>query len=76
MSERPNDREFRAAANGQFLTVLEAAAYLKATPSTVAKWCREGILPAVKLGKVWRISRPGIERMVSTGGPLRERNEG
>lgn len=61
-----SEDERRSVSSDELLTVQEAAAFLKATPSTVTKWCREGILPSVKLGKVWRISRRGIERMVGS----------
>lgn len=50
---------------GEFLTVKEAAAYLKATPNTITIWCRAGQLPAIKIGRQWRISRKELDRMVS-----------
>jgi excisionase family DNA binding protein len=64
MRERAATDDRQTAPSDELLTVQEAAEFLKATPSTITKWCREGILPSVKLGKVWRISRRGIERMV------------
>jgi excisionase family DNA binding protein len=48
-----------------FLTAQEAAIYLKTTPGTIAKWCRMGLLPAIKLGKVWRISRSELNRRLA-----------
>ncbi|MGQ9674713.1 MAG: helix-turn-helix domain-containing protein [Chloroflexota bacterium] len=50
---------------GEFLTVKEAAAYLKATPNTITIWCRAGQLPAIKIGRQWRISRKELDRMVT-----------
>lgn len=49
----------------EFLTVQEAAVYLKTTPGTICKWCRSGVLPAIKLGKVWRISRLELGRQLT-----------
>src|SRR5215210_4398191 len=49
----------------EFLTVQEAAVYLKTTPGTICKWCRSGVLPAIKLGKVWRISRSELGRQLT-----------
>lgn len=49
----------------ELLTIKEAANYLKATPATVTRWCREGTLPSRKFGKVWRVSSAGIARMVT-----------
>ncbi len=59
----PNKGEFPAM--GEFLTVREAAAYLKATPNTITIWCRAGQLPAIKIGRQWRISRKELDRMVT-----------
>jgi excisionase family DNA binding protein len=39
----------------------EAAEYLGVGPVTIHRWCRDGRLPCVKLGKVWRIRRSAIE---------------
>lgn len=45
-----------------FLTVRETARYLKITPNTVMIWCRTGRLPAVKMGRQWRILKNEIDR--------------
>lgn len=45
-----------------FLTVKEAAQYLKVTPNTVMIWCRSGRLPAVKMGRQWRIVKSELDR--------------
>jgi len=38
------------------LTIDEAAEYLRVTPATIYRWCRSGRLPALKIGKQWRVS--------------------
>ena len=43
------------------LTVFEVLDLLKVSRVTVQKWCREGKLPAVKLGKEYRIRRKDLE---------------
>jgi excisionase family DNA binding protein len=43
------------------LTVDVVAAYLGVRPTTVYEWCRQGRLPCMKLGKVWRIRRAAFE---------------
>lgn len=40
----------------EFLTIDEAAKRLKMSTITVYRMARKGQLPAVKLGKSWRIS--------------------
>jgi len=36
-------------------TPREAAVMLRVTPRTVSRWCRDGKLRAIKIGRVWRI---------------------
>jgi excisionase family DNA binding protein len=43
------------------LTVLEVMSYLKVCRATVQRWCKEGKLPAVKIGKEYRIRRSDLE---------------
>lgn len=38
-----------------FLTLAEAAAQLRLSRNTIYKLCRSGELPAVKVGRQWRI---------------------
>lgn len=40
----------------ELLTVEEAAAKLKLATATVYRMVRRGDIPAIKIGKVWRIS--------------------
>ncbi len=40
----------------EFLTIEEAAKRLKISSMTVYRMARKGELPAIKIGKVWRIS--------------------
>jgi len=45
----------------EVLTVDQAAGYLQIHRATVYKYIREGLLPAVRLGKVYRLLRPDVE---------------
>lgn len=47
----------------EFLTTRQVAELLKLSEATVRKWCREGRLPAVKLGKSYRIRRSDLDRL-------------
>lgn len=51
----------------QLLTVDETAAYLKISKGTVWTWCRAGQLPAIKVGRQWRIRREDLEEMMRPG---------
>ena len=48
------------------LTVLEVMSYLKVCRATVQRWCKEGKLPAVKIGKEYRIRRSDLENWYNT----------
>jgi excisionase family DNA binding protein len=46
------------------LTIDEVAAYLKLHPLTVRRLARQGDIPAVKIGRQWRVKRDLLERWV------------
>jgi len=48
--------------NGRdLLSAEEVASYLGLRVTTVYQWCREGRLPALKVGKGWRIRRSALD---------------
>jgi excisionase family DNA binding protein len=52
-------REVRDKGRGQpsnsLLSTEEAAAYFGVERTTVHRWCREGRIPCLKIGKHWRV---------------------
>jgi len=61
----------------ELLTPDEAAAYLKVPVVTVWRWCRQGTLPAVKIGKYWRVDKAALARFItSQGGRLAAQGTG
>ncbi len=46
------------------LEVQDVAEYLGVEQTTVQRWCREGSLPCMKIGKYWRIRREALERFL------------
>lgn len=50
----------------EVLTVEQAAEYLQIHKVTIYKYIRAGLLPAVKLGKVYRILRRDLEALVTS----------
>jgi excisionase family DNA binding protein len=46
------------------LTAEETAQYLGVRVITVYEWCRQGRLPCLKLGKVWRIRRSALDEFL------------
>jgi excisionase family DNA binding protein len=47
----------------EFLTIEEAAKKLKVAKATIYRMARKGKLPAVKFGKVWRISNKKLSEL-------------
>ncbi len=45
----------------EVMTLNEAAAYLRIPKSTMYKLCREGRIPAQKIGRQWRFHRQAIK---------------
>lgn len=50
-----------------FLTVKEAADMLRVNNDTVKRYIKTGLVPAVKIGKSFRIRRADIEALLNTG---------
>src|SRR5215203_5389019 len=48
----------------RLLSTEEVAEYLGVGQATVYRWCREGSLPAVKIGRRWRVRRSALEEFV------------
>ena len=49
------------------LSVEDVAGYLGVGDVTVYRWCREGRLPCLKIGKSWRIRRAALEDFLRQG---------
>jgi excisionase family DNA binding protein len=45
----------------ELLSAEEVAEYLGLNPVTVYRWCREGRLPCLRIGKFWRVRREALE---------------
>jgi excisionase family DNA binding protein len=54
-------------AQKDLLGVEEVSEYLGVGPVTVYRWCREGRLPCLKVGKSWRIRREVLEDFLRQG---------
>ena len=51
----------------ELLGVAEVAEYLGVGTVTVYRWCREGRLPCLKVGRPWRIRREALEDFLRRG---------
>jgi len=56
----------------ELLTVAEAAACLRVSRATLWRWCQEGRVPALKIGREWRILLgPVLQPLVAEEGGMR-----
>ena len=49
----------------ELLTILEAAALLRLRPSTLRAWLLRRKIPYCKVGRLVRIRRPDLERLIA-----------
>jgi excisionase family DNA binding protein len=61
MTSRGKNVDDISGANKEILSVEEVAEYLGVGPVTIYRWCREGRLPCLKIGKHWRVRRAALE---------------
>ncbi len=48
----------------QLLTVREVAAQLQVTSQTIRNWIDQGVVPAIRVGRAFRIRREDVETML------------
>lgn len=46
------------------INTAEIARFLAVSTETVARWCKEGRLPAFKIGGEWRIRQSDLNRII------------
>lgn len=56
-------------------TLNEVADILKVTKRTLYNYIKAGVLPAVKMGKYWRITEDNLQAFVSKDTPVIENNK-
>ncbi len=50
------------------LTTEQAAELLQVSTATLKAKARAGLIPAAKIGRAWRFSRPALMKWLETGG--------
>jgi excisionase family DNA binding protein len=51
----------------QIMTTKEMATYLKLHPITISKLSKEGKIPAIQIGRVWRFDKRVIDAWFTKG---------
>jgi excisionase family DNA binding protein len=49
----------------QIMTTKEMAAYLKLHEITICKYAAEGVIPAIRIGRVWRFDKDEIDKWIA-----------
>lgn len=52
-------------ARGEFLSLKEVGVLLGLSEATIRRRLRDGTLPAVKIGGVWRVRRADLDRLLT-----------
>lgn len=52
----------------ELLSVDDVASFLGMGHVTIWRWCREGSLPCMKVGRAWRLRREALEEFVRQSG--------
>ena len=53
----------------EVLSVKEAAAIMAVTPAALREYCKQGVIPAKKVGKQWRILRSALMEALKPDNP-------
>jgi excisionase family DNA binding protein len=51
----------------QIMTTKEMAKYLKLHAITICKLCKEGKIPGIQIGRVWRFDKEVIDEWIAKG---------
>ncbi|MFO7601109.1 MAG: helix-turn-helix domain-containing protein [Candidatus Desulfacyla sp.] len=59
----------------EIMTTKEMAAYLKLHEITICKYAAEGVIPAIRIGRVWRFDKEEIDNWIggSHGKPIKSK---
>ena len=52
-------------ANDKILSVPEIAKFFGVTKKTVYAWCKEGNIPAFKIGQEWMVRQSDLQKMIN-----------
>ena len=52
-----------ATPQSELMTAKEVADYFRVSRVTVWRWCKEGTIPAFRIGRCWRIRRDKLEEL-------------
>ena len=51
----------------QIMTPQEISEYLRVHQITICKYASQGVIPAIRVGRVWRFDKGAIDKWISEG---------
>ena len=51
----------------EIMTTREISKYLRVHQITICKYAAQGVIPAIRVGRVWRFDREAIDKWISEG---------
>ena len=60
----------------EIITTKELAKYLRLHEITICKYAAQGVIPAIRVGRVWRFDREAIDKWISEGDNSRNLSKG
>ena len=60
----------------EIMTTKEISKYLRVHQITICKYAAQGVIPAIRVGRVWRFDRESIDRWISEGGNSKTLSKG
>lgn len=57
------------------MTTKEVAEYLRLHEITICKYASEGLIPCVRIGRVWRFDKDKIDEWIANGSKMQKEEE-
>jgi len=77
MKESSPKHERESKMNNEIMTIKDLSSYLKINEKTIYKLAKQGKLPGVKIGGMWRFKKEAIDNwMMNTGKQIMEAKNG
>ncbi len=55
----------------EIMTTKEISEYLRVHQITICKYAAQGVIPAIRVGRVWRFDREAVDKWINKGGNSR-----
>ncbi len=60
----------------EIMTTREISKYLRVHQITICKYAAQGVIPAIRVGRVWRFDREAIDKWISERGNSKNLSKG